>query len=81
MHICEFCGKKWNKKRSKNFHQGVCEHNPNRRIPKNQYTKAVELGLEKPKLSESTRNKISDLMVTINKTRWTLETRKNIPNQ
>lgn len=58
MYICNFCHKKYEKERSRRSHQVRCGRNPNRVEPKidyskkrnnNQFTKAKELGLEKPK--------------------------------
>ena len=69
--FCQFCSKACKNKNSQVNHQRLCKSNPNRqsthfqteynktRKPTNQFIKAEELGLEKPKLTEEQRQKIS----------------------
>lgn len=71
MLICRFCGRECKNTNSLRNHERLCKENPNRsnfpgkyKIGKkggNQYTKAIELGLPKPKISEDTRKKLSDI--------------------
>lgn len=68
---CKYCNKQVKNKKSKASHEGLCKQNPNRRKSHfeniewqkakgtNQYIKADKLGLERPKVSEETRQKIS----------------------
>ena len=69
---CKYCNKEVQNKKSKSSHEGLCKQNPNRRKSPfenvewqktkgtNQYIKADKLGLERPKISEEARKKISD---------------------
>lgn len=68
---CKYCTKQVANKKSKASHEAVCKQNPNRRKSPfenlewqkakgtNQYVKADKLGLERPTISEETRQKIS----------------------
>lgn len=69
-YICKYCGRKTNSKIGNKCHERYCKKNPNRKIclgnngatkgykGHNQYTKAKELGLPIPKMSEETKKKI-----------------------
>lgn len=69
--ICKYCGKECKNKNSLAQHEIRCKNNPNRKKSGfeiyndrghkgyNQYTKAKKLGIEPPKLSKETREKIS----------------------
>jgi hypothetical protein len=72
--ICQYCGSERKNKNSLSGHQRLCKNNPEKSFTpfmseefqktkngkkRNQYTKAKELGLEKPKLSDSTKEKWS----------------------
>lgn len=57
MGVCSFCGEEKGKRFR--FHEIYCNCNPNRKSGSNQYIKASNLGLEKPKLSVETREKLS----------------------
>jgi len=71
MLICKYCEREYKNKNSLVQHEIRCKENPNRidlsyikhghskgHIGKNQFTKAKELGLEIPKVSEETKQKI-----------------------
>ena len=71
-YICPFCDKECKNSNSLKNHERLCKLNPNKqessfvkynkiRIPTNQYIKAKELGLEKPQISEETREKFSKI--------------------
>jgi very-short-patch-repair endonuclease len=88
--ICQFCGRETTNAGANKAHENRCELNPNPK-PKskkwlkamekrrgrgtNQYTKAKELGLPKPEISEETRKKISE---NSKKRKHSTETRKKI---
>lgn len=69
---CKFCGKICKNKNSLHCHERLCKSNPNKRESNfakynasdhkghNQYTKAKELGLPKPVVSESSHKKRSE---------------------
>ena len=69
-YICKYCGRKTNSKKGNKYHERYCKKNPNREIclgnkgktkrhkGHNQYTKAKELGLPMPKMSEENKKKI-----------------------
>ena len=76
---------------SLNNHERLCSLNPNRQFtifsdsefkklnkksPSNQFIKAKQLGLPKPEVSSSTRNKISKANTNNSKRIWTEERRK-----
>ena len=70
---CKYCGKECKSKNSLHNHERLCKLNPNRqytyfsgdynktRKPTNQFIKAKELGLEIPKVSNETKEKISKI--------------------
>lgn len=70
--ICQFCGRETNNAGGNKKHEISCKGNPNRRRcggfekgsrkgkGRNQYTKALELGLPKPELSKESRKKIGE---------------------
>lgn len=74
--ICVYCNKEFKSKLSKASHERLCKFNPNIQksgferynqkrallgiCGKNQYTKAKELGKEKPSLSKEARQRIRD---------------------
>lgn len=86
IYTCQFCSKECKNKNSQSNHQRLCKFNPNRqsthfqtdynktRKPTNQFIKAKELGMEKPKLTDEQRQKIS----TANKNYVWTEERKLI---
>lgn len=70
METCVFCNKEFKSKNAKTQHQIRCKDNPKAievkpsygmlgKQGKNQYSKANDLGLPKPEVSEETRKKIS----------------------
>ena len=72
-YICKYCGKECKNKNSLTQHEIRCKHNPNRidmsylnachsvgHKGSNQFIKAKKLGLPIPKISETTRKKLSD---------------------
>lgn len=87
MLLCEFCNKECKNANSLRNHQRLCKSNPNRqemswvnkrnsgKPGKNQYTKAKELGLPKPEISDETRLKISE---SSKNQIWTEERRKKL---
>jgi hypothetical protein len=76
MFICKYCKDiKKNSNSGKN-HEHWCKLNPNRKVFKktastgqNQYTKAKRLGLEKPEISQLTRDKLSKAAIKNNTNR------------
>lgn len=81
---CHYCDKECKNKRSLSNHERLCKENPNRqehprgslgKKGKNQYIKAKEMGLPKPKISEKTRKLISE---SSKNRRHAKETRKRI---
>lgn len=92
MFKCRFCFKECKNKNSEIQHEIRCKENPNSlQLPpktekwkeamknknaRNQYTKAKELGLPKPEISEETRKKLSDCAKRQSETQWTEENRK-----
>ena len=78
---CKFCNKTCKNANSQRNHSRLCKLNPNKqktffetnkndiriKNQKNQYVKARELGLPKPKISEETRKKLSSAVKSRNK--------------
>jgi hypothetical protein len=76
MLVCKFCNKICKNLNSQRNHERLCKENPNRQIQKpksevwkkamknkkgaNQYTKALNLKLPKPQISDETRKKLSE---------------------
>ncbi len=72
MIVCKYCNKECKNNNSHRNHERLCKYNPNRQSTpfmdgkqlghegSNQYTKAKNLGLDKPVISENTRKKLSD---------------------
>ena len=84
--FCQFCKSPRKNKNSKSNHERLCKLNPNKqsthfhtdynktRKPTNQFIKSVELGIEKPTVSETTRKLLSDRSKS---QEWSDERRKN----
>lgn len=68
---CRFCGKECKNKNSFSTHERQCPDNPNRKYingmigkkGSNNYTKAKQLGLPKPEISQETRIKLSNAIL------------------
>jgi len=79
--ICHFCGRETTNAGANKKHEISCKSNPNARrcggiekgsrigLGKNQYTKAKEIGLPKPELSEKTKKILSEKTSINNKNR------------
>lgn len=78
MFICQYCSKECKNSNSHKNHERVCPQNANRvyvngmtgRKGSNQFIKAAECGLDKPQVSDTTRQKLSEASTRYGKTRF-----------